>query len=87
MKVTFVWKSPVLADRSIADVMRELTKRLDGLSLYWEFDPKSQSESQRVLVRIESPSHRDSLRAIYRLSAAIHAGSIQLINDRVEMLY
>lgn len=87
MQVTFIWKSPALDVYSIADVMRELTKRLDGLSLYWEFDPKSHSGSQRVYVRIESPSHRDALRAIYRLSAPIHNGSIQLINDSVMMQY
>ena len=87
MKVTFIWKSPVLSEWSTEYVKTELAKRLWSLSLDWKFDSKSQSESQRVAVQIKAWSHRDALRAIHRLSAPIDAGSIQLINDRVEMVY
>lgn len=87
MKVTFIWKSPVLDGHSIANVKREIAKRLDNLSLEWTYDSEFQSRSQRVYVVIESASHLDSLRAIYRLSAPIPTGSLQLVNDRVEMVY
>ncbi len=84
MEATFVWKEPVIATVPTEDVKSEIAKRLDNLSLTWSFN---YTRTQRIYVRIESESHLDALRAIYRLSAPIHSGSRQLVNDRVEIVY